>query len=79
MFLSLLRLFILPQYVATWLHYILLWTKAKFHGNMDNKGKRKSFTVSDKINTLEQADVNIGTHTELESWLGLSGSTLQSG
>jgi hypothetical protein len=43
---------------------------------MENKCKRKSFTIIDKINILVQVDVHIGTHTELASWLGLSVSTL---
>jgi hypothetical protein len=32
------------------------------------KGIRKSFTASDKINILAQANVHIGTHIELTSW-----------
>jgi hypothetical protein len=43
---------------------------------MDNKGKRKSFTISDKINILVQVDAHIGTHVELASRLRLSVSTL---
>jgi hypothetical protein len=43
---------------------------------MDNKGKWKSFTISDKINILAQVDAHIGTHVELASCLRFSVSTL---
>jgi hypothetical protein len=43
---------------------------------MYNKGKWKSFTVSDIINTLVQADAHIGTHAELASHLIFSVSML---
>jgi hypothetical protein len=39
---------------------------------VDSKGKRKSFTISDKINILAQIDALIGTHVELASHLRLS-------
>jgi hypothetical protein len=39
---------------------------------MDNKGKRKSFTVSDKINISVQVDAHIESHVELASRLRLS-------
>jgi hypothetical protein len=42
---------------------------------MDNKGKRKSFTVSDKINILAEVDAHIGTRVEVESWLRLEANT----
>jgi hypothetical protein len=38
---------------------------------MDNKGKLKSITVSDKINILVQIDAHIGTCAELASQLRL--------
>jgi hypothetical protein len=31
---------------------------------MDNKGKPKSLTISDKINISVKADTHIGTHVE---------------
>jgi hypothetical protein len=40
-------------------------------GNMDNKRKWKSFTVSDKINILGEVDALVGTGVELESQLRL--------
>jgi hypothetical protein len=43
---------------------------------MDNKGKRKSFTISDKINILAEVDAHIGTHVELTSHCRLSVSML---
>jgi hypothetical protein len=39
---------------------------------MDNKGRPKSLTISDKINILVQGDAHIGTHVEQASWLRLS-------
>jgi hypothetical protein len=39
---------------------------------MDNKGKRKSFTMSDKINISGQGDAHIGSHVGLASRLRLS-------
>jgi hypothetical protein len=39
---------------------------------MNNKGKYKSFIISDKINIFAQVDVHTGIHIELVSWLGLS-------
>jgi hypothetical protein len=39
---------------------------------MDNKGNWKSYMTSNKINTLAQVNVHIGTRIELASWLGLS-------
>jgi hypothetical protein len=45
---------------------------------MDNKGKWKSFTVSNKINILAQADAHIGSHVELAPpWLRLSVKNLE--
>jgi hypothetical protein len=43
---------------------------------VDNKGKRKSFTISDKINILAQVDAFIGTRVGLASHLRLSVSML---
>jgi centromere protein B len=43
---------------------------------MDNKGKWKLFTISDKINILAQVDAHTDTHVELASRLRLSVSTL---
>jgi hypothetical protein len=40
--------------------------------NIYNKGKWKSFRVSDRINILAQADEHIGTHAELASHLRFS-------
>jgi xylose isomerase len=49
---------------------ILLSIKTNFTAggwNMDKKEKRKSFTISDKINILVQVDAHIGTNDELAS------------
>jgi hypothetical protein len=43
---------------------------------MDNKGKPKSHTVSDKINVVVQFDAHIGTCVEQASHLGLAVPTL---
>jgi hypothetical protein len=43
---------------------------------MDNKGKWKSFTISDKISVLVQVDGHTGTHAELASRLRSSVSLL---
>jgi hypothetical protein len=43
---------------------------------MDNTGKRKSFTTSNKINILAHVDACIGTCVELASCLRLSMSML---
>jgi hypothetical protein len=43
---------------------------------VDNKGKWKSFRISDKINILAQVDARIGTYVELASRLRLSVSML---
>jgi hypothetical protein len=42
---------------------------------MDNKGKRKSNTLSDKINILGEDDAHIGTRVELESQLRFEANT----
>jgi hypothetical protein len=39
---------------------------------MDNEGKRKSFTICDKINILAQVDAHIGALLELVLCLRLS-------
>jgi hypothetical protein len=39
---------------------------------MDNRGKWKPFTISDKINIFAQVDAYIGTHVELAPRLTLS-------
>jgi hypothetical protein len=39
---------------------------------MDNEGKPKSLTISDKIYILVQVEALIGTHIEKASWLRLS-------
>jgi hypothetical protein len=39
---------------------------------MDNKGKWKPFTISDKINFVVQVDAHIGTYLKLASHLRLS-------
>jgi hypothetical protein len=43
---------------------------------MDNKGKPKSLTISDKINTFAQVDVRIGMSVEQAPWLRLPVLTL---
>jgi hypothetical protein len=43
---------------------------------VDNKGKPKSLTASDKINILVQVDAHTGTHVEQMSWLRLPLPTL---
>jgi hypothetical protein len=43
---------------------------------MDNKGKLRSFTISNKINILVQVDAHIGTSVELALCLRLSVSML---
>jgi hypothetical protein len=60
-------------------HQILLWTKTNFiakRRHMDSKGKPKSPTVSDKINTLDQVDAHAGTHVKQASWSKPSMPTL---
>lgn len=62
-------------------HQILLQTKANFTArgcNMDNKGKAKSLTVSDKISILVHAYAHIATCVELAPWSILSMPTQNS-
>lgn len=43
---------------------------------MDQKAKRKAFSVNEKIKILAEVDAHVGTRVDLASRLGLPVSTL---